>query len=140
MCGLSAKVAIYCGTCNETIDGMFLCDRVGGGQSTRQPFEVNTRAVMAFRGIGCGFTAVKDWCSLMNMPHSMSKCTYTTRQTEIHATSVDITAKVMERSVCSIRSAYQDMGITEDKDGIMDIAVSFDGIEEAFLPTLELHQ
>ena len=106
---------------------MFLCDRVGGEQSTRQPFEVNTRAVVAFRGIGCGFTAVKDWCSLMNMPNSMSKCTYTARQTEIHAASVDTVAKVMEKSVSSIRSAYQDMGIIEDKDGIMDIAVSFDG-------------
>ena len=111
-------------------------------KSTREPFEVNTTAVVAFKGVICGFNAMKDGCNLMNIPNSMSKCTYTTRQADIHSAITDAAAKMAEKSVCAIKSAYHNTGFVENKDGIVDIAVSFDGTwhRRGFLATLELHQ
>ena len=33
------------------------------------PVEINSRATMAFREIGCGFSAMNEWCGVMNMPY-----------------------------------------------------------------------
>ena len=38
-------------------------------KSTQQSFDVDTSAIMAFRGTGCVFNAMKDWCNHVNMPN-----------------------------------------------------------------------
>ena len=41
--------------------------------SSKRPFEVNTRAVFAFMGIGCGLSAITDWSTMMIMPNCLNK-------------------------------------------------------------------
>ena len=84
------KGKLCCTTCNDIIDEDFLCQRVGGSKSTRVPFEINSSATMAFRGIGCGFIAMKEWCGVMNMPYSLSQDAYTSHHNRIHETSFEI--------------------------------------------------
>ena len=70
--GLSVKIRLQCSNCNEFCIEDFMCSRLGKSASSRAPFEINLRSVLAFRGIGCGFSALKDWCDTMNMPSCMT--------------------------------------------------------------------
>ena len=38
---------------------------LGGAKLTRAPFEIKGRATLAFRGIGCGFSGMNDWCCVL---------------------------------------------------------------------------
>ena len=53
MSGFAAMGSLLCTTCEEDVDENYLCQRVGNSKSTNVPFEINTRATLAFRGIGC---------------------------------------------------------------------------------------
>ena len=75
--GFAMKFAMSCENCSELIDENYLCQRVGGTQSTKVPFEINSRAAQAFKEIGCGFSSMKKWCGVMNMPCSMTRDTHT---------------------------------------------------------------
>ena len=49
-----------------------MCEKVGNTQSRRAPFKVNMSAGVAFGGIGCGHSAMQNWCGTMNMPSYLS--------------------------------------------------------------------
>ena len=66
--GLSVQAMLVCLSCKETFMEDYLCQRVGRSRQSETPFEVNLRGVMAFRSIGCGHSALRDWCGRMNMP------------------------------------------------------------------------
>ena len=66
--GFATKGKTVCIKCQETIAEAHLCERVDRSDSTKVPFEINLRAVLAFRGIGCGFAAIKEWCGIINIP------------------------------------------------------------------------
>ena len=70
---------------------------------------------------------MQDMCGVMNMPWSMSQDTYTGHIDKIHSASMEMAQKVQEESVEIIRDAYKDIGIHPDQDGVLNIAVSFDG-------------
>ena len=125
--GFSVKGRLFCTTCSESIDEDYLCQRVGGAKSTRAPFEINSRATLAFRGIGCGFSAMNEWCGVMNMPYSMSQDAYTAHHKKIHTASIEMAKIVQCDSAKPIRDAYKDIGVLPDKNGVLEIAVSFDG-------------
>ena len=55
--------------------------------SSNVPFEVNIQAVLAFRSIGRGFTAIREWCGIMNMPYHLSKDGYTSSHERLDSTS-----------------------------------------------------
>ena len=99
----------------------FLSSRLGDS------FEVNIRAVLALRSIGCGYSAIRDWCSTMNLPTCMSREAYSNNQYKIGAASKATFDKIVEASREAIQTAYKDIGIVPDDQGILDIAVSFDG-------------
>ena len=42
----------------------------------RSPFEITLRVAVAFRGIGCGHSALTEWGSIMNMPKLLTKTTF----------------------------------------------------------------
>ena len=94
---------------------------------TRVPFEINSRATLAFRGIGCGFSAMNEWCGVMNMPYSMSQDAYTTHHNKIHKASIEMAKIIQDDCAKPIRDAYKDIGVLPDKNGVLEIAVSFDG-------------
>ena len=125
--GLSIKIKLQCSSCNEVCIEDFMCSRLGKSTSSRVPFEVNIRAVLAFRSIGCGFSGLKDWCDTMNMPSCMSYDTFATSQSRIQQASKDTFCKLLETTRSSVQSAYNDIGVLPDEEGILNIAVSFDG-------------
>ena len=121
------KDQLCCMTCNDIIDEDYLCQRVGGSKSTRAPFEINSRATMAFRGPWMWILCYQGvvWCyehALFIKPNA-----YTSNHNKIHEASFEMAKRVQEDSAKPIRNAYKDIGILPDKNGILDIAVSFDG-------------
>ena len=74
--GFCLKGKLTCTMCDDVIGDEFLSDRVGNTTSPNVPFEVNMRAVVAFRGIGCGHSAMKEWSSMLNMPSCLSNQAY----------------------------------------------------------------
>ena len=61
------------------------------------------------------------------MPYSPSQNLYRKNLLKIEAAAAQTFQSISKRTHLAISSAYQDIGVTPDKDGILDIAVSFDG-------------
>ncbi len=74
--GFASKAKISCLSCSEEIDEEFTCKRVRGSQSNRALFDVNMRAMMAFKGIGCGFADMIEWSGTINMPSHLQQNAY----------------------------------------------------------------
>eukprot|EP00112_Aurelia_sp_Birch-Aquarium-sp1_P022795 Seg6549.1 transcript_id=Seg6549.1/GoldUCD/mRNA.D3Y31 product="hypothetical protein" protein_id=Seg6549.1/GoldUCD/D3Y31 len=125
--GFAASSKLSCKSCNHVSHDGHLCKRVGNSMSTRSPFEVNLLATVAFRGIGCGYSAMSDWCGTMNIAHVLSKNGYQKAQKKLEEASKQAFRKVSEESVEAIFESYAEDGVQPDEDGILDIAVSYDG-------------
>ena len=67
----AVKGKLFCGTCEQFFTYSYLHERVGNLQSSRVPLEVNLRSTLAFMGIGCGYSTIKDWSTVMNTPSYM---------------------------------------------------------------------
>ena len=63
----------------------FLCNRIGDSKSTQEPFEINLLTTLAFRSIGSSYSAMKDWCGTMNIPHCVTKDTFGSIQRKINS-------------------------------------------------------
>ena len=59
--GYAVKGKLFCGNCKQSFAEPYLSETVGGSQSSKAPFEVNSRSPFAFMGIGCGYSAIRDW-------------------------------------------------------------------------------
>ena len=125
--GFAASSKVVCQSCSHVLYDGHLCKRVGNSVSTRSPFEVNLLATVAFRGIGCGYSAINDWCGTMNIAHSLSKNGYQKAQKKLEGASKLAFKELSEESVQAIFRSYAEDGVQPDQDGILDIAVSFDG-------------
>ncbi len=125
--GLCVKSSLFCKQCEELVFNDYLCSRVGGSNSLTVPFELNLRAVMAFRGIGCGHSAIKEWCGIMNMPATFSKDSYYGGSNKLFNASGATVDTVMKKSVEHIFESYESVGVVPDEAGVLDIGVSFDG-------------
>ena len=127
-CGFSTKGTLCCNSCKNFFEEDFLCDRVGGSTSSpNQCFDINVRAILAFRGIGCGYAPMKQWLGLMNMPYSPSQNVYQKNLKKIELASKKTFEEISQRMGPAIRKAYEEIGVTPDENGILDIAVSYDG-------------
>ena len=125
--GLSVYCSLYCAPCSETISEGFLSDRIGGTATKNAPFEVNVRSVLAFMGIGCGFSAMTDWSSIMNFPKVGNKSSYQKTKLKVMQGSLETCEKIMSQSAIVVHQKYAEIGVLPDSDGILDISVSFDG-------------
>ena len=125
--GFAAKYVLYCTNCKGSIDESFLCERVGNSSSRKAPFEINTRAMLAFRSVGCGFSQIQAWCGSMNVPCSISHDTYSKHHEKVHQASIATFEEIKEDSVKAIQAAYKGLGELPDGNGILNISVSFDG-------------
>ena len=126
-CGLSFKINVQCSDCGKEILSILLCRRVGSVTSTMIPFDINLRAVLDFRGVGCGFSSMKDWCAAMNFPNSFSCGAFPSHQDKLELASKSFFDKNSDQSHESVSVAYKEIGIVPDCEGVMDIAVSYDG-------------
>ena len=61
--GFVPNGSLTCPHCEKTLSNEYLCKRLGNSTSTRCPFEINVLSTSAFRGIGCGHSAMKNGCS-----------------------------------------------------------------------------
>ena len=125
--GFATKARLACEVCDKVVKEDFLCERVGGSKSQTDPFDVNLRATLAFRGIGCGHSAMKEWASTMNLAHVMSYDAYRTAHQKIADASRHTFQEIASKSREAIVSAYNEIGEHPDENGILNIAVSFDG-------------
>ena len=114
--------------CQSKISEEYLSERVDRSESTQKPFEDNVRSVFAFRGIGCGYNAIKDWASMMNLPNSPSKDAYATVKDKLFIGSGKAFEEVATKYVEVIKDKYKKIGTLPDCNGIVDIAVSYDGV------------
>ena len=80
---------VLCPSCDIVVKQQLLCERSDRSESTKSLFEVNMRAIVAFRGIGCGYSAIKEWFEIMNMPFSFSQNTFNKINGKLNIASKD---------------------------------------------------
>ena len=124
--GFAAKARTYCSSCDKIVVEEFLSKRADGSCSSQVPFEVNLKAVLAFRGIGCGYSSIKEWCGIINMPYRISQDTYTNTHSKLNVASQSTFREIQKKSIEAIFKAYSETGATPDQNGILDIAVSLE--------------
>eukprot|EP00795_Rhopilema_esculentum_P005627 gene5627-10838_t len=75
VCGFAVKCVVICDTCKDVIIEQYMCERIGSVTTLRTPFEINMRAVVAFRGLVCNAKLVWDneHASLLQS-HCLSDC------------------------------------------------------------------
>ena len=100
--GCSPKCKVHCSSCATILYEDYLCNRLGNATSTRTPFEINILATLAFRGIGCGFSAMNDWCSSMNIAHCLNPSAYPKNVVRLHSASRKTFDEVATKSVETI--------------------------------------
>ena len=115
MSGFAVMGSLFYGACEKVSDENYLCQRMGNSRSTNVPFELNTRAVIVFRGIGCGFSSMQEWCGMMNFPCSMSQSVYRGHNKKIHDASVSTFQEVRQKSINAIFEVYKGLGETPGK-------------------------
>ncbi len=84
-------------------------------------------ADVAFRGIGCGHSAMQNWCGTMNMPSCLSDNGYLTVNRKINQACKETCQEVNKAVREAIVKSYAEMGVTPDDDGVLEIGVSYDG-------------
>ena len=62
--GFAVKGKLFCGNCEQSFAESYFSETVGGSQSNKAPFEVNLRSAFVFMGIGCGYSAIRDWSAV----------------------------------------------------------------------------
>ena len=125
--GFAVKGKLVCNSCEQYFAESYLSERVGGSQSSKVPFEVNLRSTFALMGIGCGYSAIRDWSTVMNTPSYLSMLAFQSAKSNIIPGSRESFEEISRRSVEKIRERYGELGIVPDKDYVLDIAVSYDG-------------
>ena len=125
--GFSSKGKVRCPACENDIDVGYTCNRVDGSKSSRAPFDINMRATMAFRGIGCGYTAMNEWCGTMNLPNCLSQNSYTSNHSKLQNAGKETFSIIVDETRQAIKEAYKEIGVIPDEDGILNIGVSYDG-------------
>ena len=126
--GLAAKGILFCNSCCNVIAENYLSHRVEDSDcKSKDSFDINVRSILAFRGIGCGYESMQQWLALMNMPYSPSLNAYHKNLQKIELGALKCFETISERTHAVIREAYEKVGVLPDKEGILDLAVSFDG-------------
>ena len=128
--GFAVRIVIECTTCMGYTRAEYSSQRIGEPGSVKNaPIDLNVRSNLTFRGVDCDHSAMKGWCSIMKMSSMLNKNTYTSTNTnnkleEAASRIFDVASQTTEKIV---REAYAQIGVTEDKYGILDIAFSYDG-------------
>ena len=120
--GLCQKIIMRCQcTWEKEIYSSRQTKQQGSG---RKAFDVNNRAIVAFREIGAGFASMERFCGFMNMRHPMSKSTYFERKSKIHDAYISVCQEIMKDAAIENRQLKQEDFV---EDMVSDIDASFDG-------------
>ena len=126
--GFSARMIIECSNCKLYNRSEYSSRRIGQpGNLKNAPFDVNARSTLAFRGVGCGHSAMKEWCGTMNMSTVLSKNAYTNTHNRLEEAASKTFESVAQSTRELLKEAYSEIGVSEDENGILDVAVSYDG-------------
>ena len=125
--GFASWGKLFCETCQEVVVETYLSEKIGESQSSKAPFEVNTRAAFAFMGIGRGYSAMSDWATIMNLPDCLTKNAFHKTKDKIYMGSKKTCEEMTQKSVAAIKQVYSEIGVFPDDNNVLDIAVSFDG-------------
>ena len=90
------------------------------------PVHINFRSTLAFRGLDSGHSAMKDWFGTMNMSSVLSKNAYASANNKLEEAASRTFDVVSQTTRKLMKEAYTQIGVTEDKDEIFDVAVSYD--------------
>ena len=82
------------------------------------PFEINVRATLAFRGMGCGFSAMKEWSGIMNMPFVLTQNSYIEHNNKLELGSMKACKQMSQEATKGIVKAYSTTGVQPDDQGI----------------------
>ncbi len=110
-CDFSVTLRVFCNKCQLFTNEKYLCERVGGSTAVNVRFDINTRSVIAFRGIGCGHSAISDWAGVMNMSYTLSCDSYTNTHKRIEESSSNTFEEISIQSCVAIEKAYAELGI-----------------------------
>lgn len=95
-------------------------------ESSNLPFDINWRAILAFRSFGCNHANIVRMCTYMNMNKPMSQTSYAKSAREIAKRMKWLRQEVLNANAEIIRARY----IEDDPDllneTVIDIDVSFD--------------
>ena len=128
--GLAHEFHIKC----KSISCRWLRKFFSSKEATREgcgskPFDINLRAILAFREIGRGEAGIETFCGYMNIPPPMTESTYnnTVKETMLPI-YLQVAQNDMEEAAADLRVISNDDSVDiNEEDEVCDIAASFDG-------------
>ena len=96
-------------------------------KDARAGHDINKRLVTAAAMAGIGYTQLCQFFATLNLPKPMHKSTWHSKQLDVHKGVVRAADKHLELAATEVRRAYEVLGHMPDSDGILNIAVSYDG-------------
>ena len=119
--GFQCEVQIYCTACD------FINNKCVTSPYENNSIEINELMTNVFLDIGAGYSGVQKFGSELNM-EIMSHTTFAKYVDVAHQKTVKLSENCLESACEVVRKVHSEvLGKNEDKDGILDIAVSFDG-------------
>ena len=111
--------------CRKWSKSFFTSKEVERDGRGANPFDINIRAILAFREIGKGHAGIETFCGLMNMPPPMTEATFNNIITKsMHPAYVEVASNNMKDSALNLRKQILD---NYEEDIICNTAVSCDG-------------
>ena len=125
--GVVCLLETYCTSCDSVLKSTYSSDRVSGVAASNVPFVVTRSVISATMDMGVGYGGLVKLCRHLDMS-AMTSNTYTSHVKVVASASMVATSSLLDDAVEVVRSTYIDRGLsTPTEDGIIDLAVSFDG-------------
>ena len=116
--GLAPTSVLSCSNCKH-LKSSTVGQRQIRGKS--RFYDINRRAVLAMRILGCGCRALRTLCSILDMPSPMSNRTFECHRKAVHTASKNVCETSMKRAANAVLVRRQ------GEDQPDEIAVSTDG-------------
>ena len=124
--GFASKITVTCTSCGNVCSENYTSPRISCADSSRPPFEVNRRMVDTFLSLGKGHAGLEHFCMSMGMP-LISISSYNTHLVERSRQNEVLRGNILKEAVTAVRQTYIATDPDMDKDGVIDITVSYDG-------------
>ena len=120
--GFSIGITIQCSNCD--FESTFYSSPYINQSSKpgSNPYEINLRAVMAFREIGRGNEAMSTFTTIMNMPAPLSNHSYDLTNNKLHKVYKEISSQSMKAAVSELREM---INANASDDEIIDCGMAY---------------
>ena len=119
--GFNLPIILNCLNCN--FSETFSTSKQYKSDSYAQPFDVNIRAVMAFREMGSGREAMETFAAVMNMPPPVQHRSYNNIVNMLHGAFENSALESKKNAVCEVREKLE----VKSNDEVLECGVSIDG-------------